>query len=128
MREVVTMLILFSLVHLANGQTANIFADGSRWVYHTYESQEPDQKQIHSSGEQDIIHGDTIISTPASRYSNVYTDISQYAYIQGTDVYGCSAIESVHLTLYPHSLNTVSQSLCQGDSILVGNEWISAEG
>ncbi|MEP6794842.1 MAG: T9SS type A sorting domain-containing protein [Saprospiraceae bacterium] len=62
MREILTTLIILSCLNLTNGQTANFFADGSRWVYLTYESSEPDQKQIHSSDEQDIIHGDTVIS------------------------------------------------------------------
>ncbi len=62
MREVLTTLIILSFLNLTNGQTANFFADGSRWVYYTYETWEPGQYFEHSSDEQDIIHGDTIIS------------------------------------------------------------------
>ncbi|MEO6131307.1 MAG: T9SS type A sorting domain-containing protein [Saprospiraceae bacterium] len=62
MREVVTILIVLSFLNLTNGQIANFFADGSRWVYHTYETAEPGQQFVHDSDEQDIIHGDTIIS------------------------------------------------------------------
>lgn len=71
---------------------------------------------------------DSIMGTPNNRYSNVYADISQYAYVEGIDVYGCRNIDSVYLTIYPSSRDTVLQPLCEGDSIQINNEWITDEG
>jgi hypothetical protein len=56
-------ILLYLLVaNISFGQQVNFFADGSRWVYNTYESSEPGQEFDHYSDEQNIIHGDTIIS------------------------------------------------------------------
>lgn len=71
---------------------------------------------------------DSIIGTPTSRYSNVYADVSQWAWVQGTDVYGCSAIDSVYITVYPDSRDTLPQPLCEGDSIFINGQWEAEEG
>ena len=71
---------------------------------------------------------DTIIGTPESRYSNVYANVSQYAWVTGTNTDGCSAIDSVWLTIYAGSKDTLAQSLCEGDSIWLNGQWISEEG
>ena len=71
---------------------------------------------------------DSIIGNPIGRFSNVYADVSQYAYVRGTDVFGCAAIDSVWLTVYPSSRDTLTQPLCEGDSVWIYNQWISEEG
>ena len=71
---------------------------------------------------------DSIIGNPTGRFSNVYADESQFVYVRGTDVSGCSAIDSVFLTVHPLSRDTVQQPLCEGDSILIGGEWIKEQG
>ncbi len=71
---------------------------------------------------------DTIIGNPSGRYSNVYADFSQYVWVQGTDVYGCRAIDSVWLTVHGTSIDTVGQALCEGDSILIDGQWITEVG
>ncbi len=60
--KAIAILLFHLLTNSSNGQPANFFADGSRWVYHTYESSEPGQEFDHFSDEQNIIHGDTVIS------------------------------------------------------------------
>ena len=71
MDKVVIVLLFIFLANLCRGQTPNFFTDGSRWVYHTHESSEPGQYFVHSSDEQIIIHGDTIIG--GLLYSRLYT-------------------------------------------------------
>lgn len=71
---------------------------------------------------------DEIIGDITGRYSNVYADESQYAYVEGTDVFGCSAVDSVFITVHPHSVDTVGQPLCEGDSVWIDNVWIAEEG
>lgn len=71
---------------------------------------------------------DSIIGNPTGRFSNVYADISQYAWVQGTSVFGCQAVDSVWITVHPSSLDTVVQPLCEGDSIMINGEWVSEEG
>ena len=71
---------------------------------------------------------DTIIGNPTGRFTNVYADMSQYAYVQGTDVFGCSALDSVFLTIHLHTRDTIQQPLCEGDSIQIGNDWVFDEG
>ena len=71
---------------------------------------------------------DNIMGTPFNRYTNVYAGISQYAYVSGTDVFGCATIDSVYLNVSPSSLDTLSTPLCEGDSIFLNGEWISEEG
>ncbi len=70
----------------------------------------------------------SIIAEPYARFSNVYTDSSQYVYVQGTDVYGCTNIDSLYLTVYPVSLDTLPQPLCEGDSVFINGQWETAEG
>lgn len=71
---------------------------------------------------------DSIMGNPLTRYSNVYTDISQYAFLLGTDAFGCQSKDSVFLTIYPGSIDTLTQALCEGDSVWINNEWISEVG
>ncbi len=71
---------------------------------------------------------DSIMGNPVGRYSNVYTNASQIAFLTGTDAYGCQAVDSVLLTIYPGSRDTLDQALCEGDSIWLNNEWITDEG
>ncbi|MBP6680265.1 MAG: T9SS type A sorting domain-containing protein [Saprospiraceae bacterium] len=71
MDKVIVILLFMFLANLCQGQTPNFFADGSRWVYHTHESSEPGQYFVHSSDEQIIIHGDTLIG--ALEYFKLYT-------------------------------------------------------
>jgi hypothetical protein len=71
---------------------------------------------------------DSIMGTPFNRYSNVYADVSQYAYVLGIDVYGCSNIDSVYLTIHPTNVDTLTAPLCEGDSMFINNEWITEEG
>ncbi len=71
MDKVIVILLFMFLSNLCQGQTPNFFADGSRWVYYTRESSEPGQQTVHSSYEQIIIHGDTIIG--GLPYSRLYT-------------------------------------------------------
>lgn len=94
MRHLLTSQILLLFVNVSIAQNANFFTDGSRWVYHTYESSEPQQKQIHSSLEQDIIHGDTSISglTYAKLYRTLHhtVDVFGHNYDLGYDSIGPS--------------------------------------
>mgnify|MGYP002682552944 CR=1 FL=1 len=79
--RLITILLFSLLTNLCFAQTPNYFADGSRWVYHTHESGEPGQQLFHSTDEQNIIHGDTLISglpyfklyTTRHNILNVYT-------------------------------------------------------
>jgi hypothetical protein len=71
---------------------------------------------------------DSIMGNPSSRYSNIYADESQFAFLTGTDAYGCQSIDSVFLTIYPGSRDTLTQPICEGDSIWLNGEWISEEG
>ncbi len=69
--QLITILLFLHLTHLCHAQTPNFFGDGSRWVYHTHESSEPGQQLVHSTDEQNIIHGDTMIS--GFSYFKLYT-------------------------------------------------------
>lgn len=61
MPKLLLLLLTFSLPQLASGQAPNFFVDGSRWVYSTSESSEPNQQSVSSWVEQNTIQGDTII-------------------------------------------------------------------
>ncbi|HZV69532.1 MAG TPA: T9SS type A sorting domain-containing protein [Saprospiraceae bacterium] len=61
MHKGIAILLFILLTNFSHAQSANFLADGSRWVYHTQETSEPGQEFVHSSDEQYIIHGDTII-------------------------------------------------------------------
>ena len=69
--RLITILLFSLLTNLCFAQTPNYFADGSRWVYHTHESGEPGQQLFHSTDEQNILHGDTLIS--GLSYFKMYT-------------------------------------------------------
>jgi hypothetical protein len=71
---------------------------------------------------------DSIIGNPLSAYTNIYTPISQFAWVRGTNEVGCSAIDSVYLTIHPNSLDSITQPLCEGDSIFIDGNWITDEG
>jgi hypothetical protein len=71
MNKTITTSLLMLLSHLGNSQTTNYFVDGSRWVYHNYETWEPGQQTLHSSDEQNLIHGDTILN--GISYLKLYT-------------------------------------------------------
>ncbi|MBK9106713.1 MAG: hypothetical protein IPL92_19670 [Saprospiraceae bacterium] len=71
---------------------------------------------------------DSIIGNTTGRFTNIYTGVSQYAYVRGTDVYGCSTVDSVWLNVYPTSRDTLTQPLCEKDSILINAEWVTGEG
>ena len=71
MDKAIAAVLFCLLTHLVIAQPAHFFADGSRWVYHTYESGEPGQEFFHYSDEQNIIHGDTLIGD--QRYYKLYT-------------------------------------------------------
>lgn len=73
-------------------------------------------------------HPDTLFGSPFEGYSNVYSDSSQWVYVKGTDVFLCSAYDSIFLTIYPGSKDTLTQPLCAGDSIWLNGQWISEEG
>lgn len=71
MYKAIAILLFHLLTNPIQGQQPNFFADGSRWVYFTYESSEPGQEFGHYSDEQNIIHGDTIIN--GLRYFKLYS-------------------------------------------------------
>ncbi|MBP7239472.1 MAG: hypothetical protein KBA14_04565 [Saprospiraceae bacterium] len=71
---------------------------------------------------------DSIFSAPSNRYSNIYPVSSGYVYVEGTNVFGCTNIDSAHITVLQTSLDSISQPLCQGDSVQIDGEWISEEG
>jgi hypothetical protein len=71
MNKIFTTLLLLLLSFFTNAQVANFFADGSRWVYGTYETWEPNMSFSRSSAEQIIIHGDTVID--GITYFKLYT-------------------------------------------------------
>ncbi len=71
---------------------------------------------------------DTIMGNPLARFTNVYADVSQPAWVRGTGVDGCSTIDSIWLTVFPTSIDTLAQPLCEGDSILIGGAWVAQEG
>lgn len=82
-----------------------------------------------TSGANSFLWGpDSIIGNTTSRFTNVYAEMSQYAWVQGTDVFGCSTTDSVWINLYPTTLDTFSQPLCEGDSISIDGDWVSEEG
>lgn len=61
MTKLISILLFTLLTNFTHAQSPNFFSDGSRWVYHNYETSEPGQYFVHSSDEQDIILGDTVI-------------------------------------------------------------------
>jgi hypothetical protein len=70
------LFLLFTLLPMpfsVNAQSPNFFADGSRWVYHTWQNSEPGQETVFDIDEQYIIHGDTIIDSLL--YAKLYTTI-----------------------------------------------------
>jgi predicted outer membrane repeat protein len=71
---------------------------------------------------------DSIIGNTTGRFTNVYAEMSQFAWVQGTDVYGCKSVDSVWINVYPTSVDTVTQALCEGDSISIDGQWITEEG
>jgi hypothetical protein len=71
---------------------------------------------------------DSIVGDPTARYSNVYADISQFVWVQGTDVYGCRGIDSAWLTVYPVIVDSVELSLCEGDSLWLNGAWVQDTG
>lgn len=71
MYKIIAITLFHLLTNSCHAQLANFFADGSRWVYHTYESSEPGQEFDHFSDEQNIIHGDTVIN--GLRYYKLYS-------------------------------------------------------
>jgi hypothetical protein len=84
---------------------------------------------VESSGVNNYLWSpDSIIGNPIGRFSNAYPKMSQYAWVRGTDVFGCSSLDSVWLNVYPTSLDTLPQPLCEGDSIFINGQWETAEG
>jgi len=71
---------------------------------------------------------DSIIGNTTSRFTNLYADVSQYAYLRGTAEDGCSSMDSVFLTVHPISIDSITQPLCMGDSVYIGGQWITDEG
>ncbi|MGB4849269.1 MAG: T9SS type A sorting domain-containing protein [Saprospiraceae bacterium] len=71
MNKAIAILLFILLSNFTHGQSANFFADGSRWVYYNYETYEPGMNVLHSSDEQIFIHGDTIID--GVTYFKLYT-------------------------------------------------------
>ncbi|HSF88387.1 MAG TPA: hypothetical protein VLA46_03160, partial [Saprospiraceae bacterium] len=84
---------------------------------------------VETNGSNDYLWWpDSIIGNPTGRFSNVYADMSQYAWVRGTDVFGCSSVDSVWINVFPTSRDTLTQPLCSGDSIWLYNQWVSEEG
>lgn len=79
MYHALRILLFLLLTHLCHAQTPNFFADGSRWVYNTHESSEPGQQLVHTTDEQNIIHGDTLIS--GLPYFKLYTTRHNILYV-----------------------------------------------
>jgi hypothetical protein len=71
---------------------------------------------------------DTIVGDPSARYTNVYTGQSQFVWVQGTDVFGCRAVDSAWLTVYPTTVDSMLVSLCEGDSIWLNGAWVQDTG
>jgi hypothetical protein len=71
MPKLLLLLLTFSLPQLASGQAPNFFVDGSRWVYNTSESWEPNQPSTNAYTEQNMIQGDTLINGVV--YGKLYT-------------------------------------------------------
>ncbi len=61
-RFVLTCTLFVFFMRTGNGQLLNYFVDGSRWVYETTESSEPNIQFITNSTEQYTIQGDTLIN------------------------------------------------------------------
>jgi hypothetical protein len=71
---------------------------------------------------QSICDGDTFtIGSKHYTASNTYTDTL-------TNVGGCDSIVTLHLTVKPLSYDTVSQSICSGDSFVFGSSTYRAQG
>ncbi len=107
MNKAIAFLLFILLTNFCNAQSANFFADGSRWVYHNYETSEIGQQFVHSSDEQDIIHGDTVID--GLTYFKLYR-----TFYNTTIVYQVSPIPPLTL----HSYDSIGPTFLRYDTLL----------
>lgn len=69
-----------------------------------------------------------LFGTPTNRYTNIYASVNQFISVRGTDVFGCSSVDSTYITIHQVSRDTLSQPLCEGDSVYIDDAWINDEG
>lgn len=68
------------------------------------------------------------LDDPQSATPSAYLDSAFTYYLTGTDVYGCSNIDSVTVLHYPVYVDTVIYEMCNEDSVFVGGGYQTAPG
>ncbi len=74
-------LILLTCIGLHNkaiAQAPYFLQDGTRWVYYTQESSEPNMTLLHYIQEEDLIQGDTIINSKAYKKLYIRREITEH--------------------------------------------------
>ncbi len=68
------------------------------------------------------------LNDSTSANPTAYVDSSALYYLHGTDVYGCSNIDSVVILKYPVYLDSVDYQMCNEDSVFVGGAYQTTPG
>ena len=59
--------------------------------------------------------------------SNTYTETGNYI-IKYNAVNGCDSIVNIHLTVHPKKITNLTENICEGDSVIVGNQVFKDSG
>lgn len=70
----------------------------------------------------------TFLDNPLSANPRAYIDTTMTYHVRGTDVYGCSNIDSVTVLIHPTYFDTVIHLMCNEDSVFVGGSYQTGEG